>query len=128
MTKLTTVNHPLTLAIERNIIQAGEDGSTYKSIMAEMNVGRTCAQNHLSMLEFLGRVYKVRRKQPDRQAFYYTYHASGDKLTLIPPPDEAPDLRPGSMPRRRTLRTWAPIKRRDELVAALFGPASEVAA
>jgi transposase InsO family protein len=118
----------MTLAIERRIIDAGKDGVTYNVIMDEMRIGRTCARNHLNLLSDLGRVYRVRRTQPGRSAIYHTYHANGTKAAPLLTRDEHLDLKPGSVPRRRMLRTWAPIHRRDALVEALFGPARKEAA
>ena len=46
-----TANNPLTLAIERRVINAGEDGITVNLLMEEMKIGVTCARNHLSLLE-----------------------------------------------------------------------------
>ena len=123
MTNPVASPNPMTQAIERRIIDAGKDGVTYNVIMEEMRIGRTCARNHLNLLSDLGRVYRVRRTQPGRSAIYHTYHANGTQPAPLLTPDEHLDLKPGAVPRRRTLRTWAPINRRDELVAALFGPA-----
>ena len=121
-TRVSSPNN-LTEAIERRIIDAGADGVTYNVVMDEMQIGRTCARGHITMLEDLGRIYRVRRTQPGRGEIYYTYHANGTQAAPLLTKDEHQDLKPGSVPRRRMLRTWAPINRRDELVAALFGPA-----
>ena len=124
-TRISSPNN-LTEAIERRIIESGADGLTYNVVMDEMQIGRTCARGHITMLEDLGRIYRVRRTQPGRGAIYYTYHANGTQAAPLLTPDEHQDLKPGYVPRRRMLRTWAPINRRDELVAALFGPARKV--
>jgi predicted ArsR family transcriptional regulator len=123
MTTRISSPNATTQAIERRIIQAGADGTTYNVIMGEMKLGRTCVRNHLNMLVDLGRVYSVRRTQPGRTAIYYTYHAKGAQATPLLSKDDHFNLKAGVVPRRHTLRTWAPINRRDELVAYLFGPA-----
>ena len=126
MTVRISSPNSLTQAIENRIIESGADGVTYNIIMEEMRIGRTCARNHLNLLSDLGRVYRVRRTQPGRSAIYHTYHANGTQAAPLLTRDEHLDLKPGAVPRRRTLRTWAPINRRDELVAYLFGPARQV--
>ena len=113
----------LTASIERRIIESGADGLTYNIIMDEMKIGRTCARNHLSMLESLGRIYRVRRVQPGRTAIYYTYHHTDIKGASLLSKNEMFDLKAGATPRRRTFQIWAPHNHRDPLVAALFGPA-----
>ena len=123
MTSPVASPNPLTCAIERRIIDAGADGVTCNVIMDEMKIGRTCARNHLNLLADLGRVYRVRRTQPGRSAIYHTYHSNSTTATPLLPRDERPDFRAGAAPRRRTLHTWVPINRRDELVAYLFGEA-----
>ena len=101
---------------------------TYNVIMDEMQIGRTCARGHLTMLEDLGRVHRVRRTQPGRSAIYYTYHSTGIKAAPLLSKDEMFDLKAGATPRRRTFQVWAPHNHRDPLVAALFGPARREAA
>jgi len=123
MTKRIDSPNKLTEAIERRIIESGADGLTYNIIMDEMQIGRTCARGHLTMLEDLGRVHRVRRTQPGRSAIYYTYHSTAIKAAPLLSKDEMFDLKAGATPRRRTFQVWAPHNHRDPLVAALFGPA-----
>ena len=80
------------------------------------------------MLEDLDRIYRVRRTQPGRSAIYYTYHSTGIKAAPLLSADEMFDRKAGVTPRRPVFRVWAPINRRDDLVAALFGPARREAA
>lgn len=101
MTKPKASNHPLTLAIERRVINAGEDGITVNLLMEEMKIGVTCARNHLSLLEAANRVYRVQHKQPNCSFTYNTFHAR-----------KASDI--------VKQRTGA---RRDWLQVAFFGPA-----
>ena len=64
-TRISSPNN-LTEAIERRIIESGADGLTYNVVMDEMQIGRTCARGHITMLEDLGRIYRVRRTNPYR--------------------------------------------------------------
>lgn len=108
MSKRISAPNPLTEAIERRIILAGSDGLTYNVIMDEMKLGRTCARNHLNMLESLGRVYRVRRTQPGRTSIFHTYHAKTEK-----------PLEPMGGSTQPARRDW--------LVEAFFGPARSAA-
>lgn len=126
-TRVSSPNN-LTEAIERRIIESGADGLTYNIIMDEMQIGRTCARGHLTMLEDLGRIYRVRRTQPGRSAIYYTYHAADIKAAPLLSKDEMFDRKAGAMPRRPVFHVWKLNNHRDPLVAALFGPARGVTA
>lgn len=125
--RISTPNN-LTEIIERRIIESGADGLTYNVIMDEMKIGRTCARGHLTMLEDLGRVHRVRRTQPGRSAIYYTYHSTGIKTAPLLTADEMFDRKAGATPRRPVFQVWPLHNRRDSLVEALFGPATLVGA
>jgi hypothetical protein len=107
--KAASLSNNLTQAIERRIIESGAEGLTHEAIMRTFAVGRTCARNHIRVLEEAGRIHHtkhtktINRWKPPK--VFYTFHAGSGKPLV--------DLS---------------LVRRDWLVEAFFGPARKEAA
>ena len=101
MNKPTTANNPLTLAIEHRIIKSGKSGLPSSVLMQELKIGRTCARNHLKVLEEQGRIYseKHRGRHANGAPWIYLLYRASDRTPAV----------------KKARRDW--------LVEAFFGPA-----
>ena len=98
--------------IESRLQNAGPEGLTVPEVAEGLGFALGTVRARLDALQKAGRIYREHHTQPGRTAVYFTYHAA-----------EPTDTAVLDAPRRTSLRTYPPIGRRDELVAALFGQA-----
>ena len=103
----------LSAAIETRLLNAGSDGLTVPEVAEGLGFSFGAIRVRLDALQEAGRVYRERHTQLSRSAIYYTWHAVRPNAQPVDP----------DAPRRISSRTYPPIGRRDELVAALFGQA-----
>lgn len=86
---------------------------------------RCGVRNQLERMESAGMIHRERREIPRAAGYCYIWHfgpgQSGlpRKAASVDEPKESSF--PGAVPKQRTVRQYAPINRRDYLVAALFG-------
>lgn len=103
----------LSSKIERRLESAGPEGLTIPEAAEGLGFALGTIRARMGALLESGRIYREKHIQTPRTAIYFTYHA-------VEPVARDVDA---DAPRRISSRTYPTINRRDDLVAALFGPA-----
>jgi biotin operon repressor len=91
-------------------------------------LSRSCVSKYLEQMESDGLVHRRRKEIHRGSGYQYMWHDGPVKVGSTYKVDSAECRIPGAMPKQRIVRQFTPINRRDDLVAALFGPAPKVAA
>lgn len=117
----------LTEVVEQRLVDNAPDGLTLKEVAAGVGFATSTVRVRLEALEEMGVVHRVRHNTPGCPNCFYLWHIGAKPATAYVE-KHTPNAKPGSVPRQPTLRVYPPVNRRDDLVAALFGPAGKVAA
>jgi DNA-binding transcriptional ArsR family regulator len=117
----------LSEVVEQRLVDNAPDGLTLLEVTEGTGFAACTVRVRLEALEEMGIVHRVRHIMPGRPNHYFLWHI-GAKPAAAYVEKHTPNAKPGSVPRQPTLRVYPPVNRRDELVAALFGPAGKEAA
>ena len=117
----------LTEIVEQRLVDNAPDGLTLQEVASGVGFARSTVRVRLEMLEELGQAHRVSHSMHGRPSIYYRWHIGAKPATAYVE-KHTPNAKPGSVTRQPTLRVYPPVNRRDDLVAALFGPAGKVAA
>lgn len=117
---------PRRIPIERlndamlDLLKSG--ASTIDFLASKTGYAYATIRTRLGLLEDRGAVYRTRQHGPDGSGLTYMWHANHSTPVATAALNEDGEKPiPGELPRRYTTKNYAPIGRRDPLVAALFG-------
>lgn len=117
----------LTEVVEQRLVDNAPDGLTLREVASGVGFAPSTVRVRLEALEELGIVHRVSHTIPGRSGKYFLWHI-GAKPAAAFVEKHTPNALPGTVPRQPTFRVYPPVNRRDELAAALFGPAGKEAA